>query len=101
MEQTTNQMSIKDKITPGSWEQIYELNVQAKESGRAICSCGRNSSELNNHDQNVANAKLIAASPEMLSIIERLAKYYSWHEDQPHLEQLCKDAEKLLNELNK
>ncbi len=62
--------NIRERITPGEWERIYEMNVQSKANGRSICSCGRNSSEPNNHSENMANALVCSKVPAMLDIIE-------------------------------
>jgi hypothetical protein len=97
-------MSIKDKITPGPWE-------------ASVGNRGSIFGDLNNPihngdypyignvagigvDQNIpectANAKAIAAVPEMLDIIERLANA----SDTDPVKTLKGYAQDLLNELN-
>lgn len=58
------------KHTKGEWKVVHEINVMSK-SGRPICACGTqisNESRMG-RDVNEANAKLIAAAPELLEAI--------------------------------
>lgn len=102
-------MSIKDKITPGDWHS-EDHNVRAGDKSFSIGMAYI--SEVPSHEnkfakdtEGIANAKLWAASKEMLDIIERLANVqqsgFSEDEAEGVLIALSLEAEKLLNELNK
>jgi hypothetical protein len=60
------------KFTPGPWEIIFEFNVQKTGAKRGICSCGgyQNNRE-DSYDENIANAHLIAAAPDMYEALRK------------------------------
>lgn len=67
---------MKDSVfTPGPWEVQYEFNVMG--GGHVVASCGGYSSNVNPeaiHQENVANARLIAAAPELLDALRILTR---------------------------
>lgn len=61
--------------TPGKWVVFHEFNVKEESTGRSIASCG--GYQVNNyyskaHEENMANARLVAAAPELLAINREL-----------------------------
>ena len=68
-------MTDKIKHTPGPWgvSLIASAHVVGP-NNRGICSTGGYQSNLKDyHNENLANARLIAAAPEMFELIKRLA----------------------------
>lgn len=59
--------------TPGKWEVWEEINVRSN-TGRAICSCGVTQGTQQSRRENIANAKLIAAAPELKAEVTRLSE---------------------------
>ena len=53
---------MKKKHTSGEWRVYAELNVE-NQNGEFIASCGVNGRDI---EENMANAKLIAAAPDLL-----------------------------------
>lgn len=100
-------MSILNKITPGKWESTG-INIMAKgKPGRIGQSFLIHIPSYNNKfaecQESIANAKVWAASKEMLSIIEKLAKWLN-EENEPNgnaVIHIAEEAETLLTELNK
>ena len=58
----------KAKHTPGPWEVEYKVNVKSSK-GDFVASCGCNGRDI---DVSISNARLIAAAPEMLELLEDL-----------------------------
>lgn len=64
------------KHTPGPWD-VREFRVFAVKNDRTVASCGQyfnNQDEGANYDENCANARLIAAAPELLAACEQLIR---------------------------
>ena len=61
--------------TKGKWIVKYKLNVES-ENGRHIASCGLNTSgdQKKVMEENEANARLIAAAPELLEACKKALK---------------------------
>ncbi len=62
--------------TQGSWEVVHEFNVEA--NGRIVASCGGYASTSHpeeTHNENVANARLIAGAPKMLIALSAWRAY--------------------------
>lgn len=94
--------SIKDKITPGP---LLAKQVDNTYTPQAIVFPKSDDTDIiarfyvtDNYGDYLANAKLYTNSPEMLSIIERLADL---NENTEAKKALQLEAIKLLNELNK
>ena len=68
---------MKQKHTPGPWKitRYAALHVET-EGHRGICSCGYTNSTKDIDDENKANARLIAAAPDMLAALQDVAKSY-------------------------
>lgn len=69
------------KHTPGPWEVAGEFRVRSKaDPDRGICSTGsyfdgrRDTEEQ--HRENMSNARLIAAAPDMLEALEEVYQAY-------------------------
>lgn len=106
-------MSILNKITPGKWMHGYNDGSGVvgefgggyiiAESDKAVIRGGKDDWDIEkgvtgaNMDEAKANAKAIAAVPEMISIIERLANAHIQNDGY----KLKDEAIDLLNELNK
>ncbi len=61
------------KWTEGDWEVKYEFNVMV--GNRAIASCGGHSNNKDNEkvrEENMANAMLCSASPEMYDALRKV-----------------------------
>lgn len=61
------------KHTPGEWHIKYDFNVFGP-GGRLVAGCGGHSSNVDSqrvHDENIANARLIAAAPRLLEACKR------------------------------
>lgn len=94
--------SIKDKISAGEW---YSNSHYVRTSNETTYSIGHayvdNPSKV---AEGEANAKLWAASKEMLDILERLNKWrgYDFAEVTPpeSIQDIAHDAQKLLDQLN-
>lgn len=74
--------------TPGPWKVKHGYNVLAE--SRTVATCGGYTSNLpedNSHEVNIANAKLIAAAPELLNALES----FVWLHDSTD-RRLCEDA---------
>jgi hypothetical protein len=57
------------KHTPGPWETFKEHNVRDVHDHRGVATCGGYSQNWNEdivYQENIANARLIAAAPELL-----------------------------------
>ena len=57
------------EFTKAPWHLEGELNIVGKD-GRAVCSCGFNANFGNPLEESKANARLIAASPDMYEALE-------------------------------
>jgi hypothetical protein len=100
--------TIKEKITPGKWE-ADEHNIRAENKSFSIgmaylINVPGPHNKFTPDAEGLANARLFAASKEMLDIIERLAKAPLESEKdgnaQTILWQLGAEAKHLLTELN-
>jgi hypothetical protein len=93
----TGTTSIKDKITQGPWQTHYTSDGKDaiilfhKEK---VCTV-----DLDYNQNGEANAKAISVVPQMLDLLERLAKCDC--KSIANLFELSGQAEELLNELNK
>ena len=64
------------KPTPGPWFVKHEYNVFAEATGRLVASTGGHSSSVDGARvvaENVANARLVAAAPDLLNALEQCA----------------------------
>ncbi len=71
------------KHTPGPWKVIYHFNVvSSKNRGVATTGGYANNIEDSNalHAESVANAKLIAAAPDLLEALELALDALAFHE---------------------
>ncbi len=60
-------------FTRGLWEVRYEFNVFC--GNRIVAACGGHANNIDNERvraENIANAELVAAAPEMYKVIEQL-----------------------------
>ena len=75
------------KHTPGPWTVYFEFNVK-DDHGRGIAACGGHGSNRNPeqaHNENVANAKLIAAAPDLLEALKNLLENEKLDDWEPSL----------------
>jgi|GEM_PF-1124565 len=63
---------MKKKFTPGPWEVVAGLNILKAGTKRTIANCGA-SHGVGKYEENIANAQLIAAAPEMYSALVLLS----------------------------
>jgi hypothetical protein len=94
-------MKQETAFTPGEWEVWGELNVQSK-NGRAICSCGVNNGQPKQREENMANALLIAESPNLFDISKRCAFMFGNETNYPEGTmgyRLAKDATDIINRI--
>ena len=57
--------------TPEPWTIIHQYNIVGP-NGRGVAACGGYHSTLSDvHDENIANAALISAAPELLTMLKR------------------------------
>jgi len=83
-------MSKFDEHTPGPFHIKHEFNVFS--SDRLIANCGghsRNTAAVSVHNENCANAALIAAAPDLLDLVVEATKIMPRNEPR-FLEWLCK-----------
>jgi len=71
---------MKTKHTPGPWKQMKRANatVSNADESRIVAACGGYSSNMDDGKhlyENLANAKLIAAAPEMLETLYEIIGY--------------------------
>jgi hypothetical protein len=63
------------KHTPGPWETFKEHNVRDVHDHRGVATCGGYSQNWNEdivYQENIANARLIAAAPELLEAAKKM-----------------------------
>ena len=60
------------EFTPGPWTVEYELNVIGSD-GLSVLGAQSNAPNTNMHERNKANARLIAAAPDMLDALQAVA----------------------------
>lgn len=63
------------KFTPAPWKVVHEFNIEQAETRRGICSCGGYSNNRKVEEtvkENIANAHLVAAAPEMYEALSRI-----------------------------
>ncbi len=68
------------KVTEGKWEVEHGFNVMC--GNRSIASCGgyiSNARGNTAHKENIANANLIAAAPDMYEALKSVIDYYNEH----------------------
>lgn len=108
LNQTDNNdiMSIKDQITPGKWE-ADEHNIRAENKNFSIgmaylINVPGPHNKFAKDVEGIANARLWAASKEMLDIIERLAKadWMPQTKKEEAIEKCTYDAQMLMHKLN-
>ncbi len=66
------------KFTPGPWEVKYEFNVFS--GNRLTAACGGHSNNVASekvHAENIANAHLCAAAPEMYDALIHIIEYWN------------------------
>lgn len=67
-------MATKTQHTPGPWKRMFTFNV-INAGGRLVASCAGHQSTVNAmavEAENEANARLIAAAPELLAALKRI-----------------------------
>lgn len=67
---------METKFTKGEWNIVHEFNVLSK-NGDYVCSCGGqrgNMSPTSQTEMNKANAKLIAAAPDLFDSLSELLR---------------------------
>src|SRR5688572_15267855 len=95
--------TIKDKITPGPWDLYKDSPADSVYCDDALGNRVANCENLMlPREQRIANANAISKVPEMLDIIERLAKAGSTHgrRKEDLVEGCVHDAQMLMHKLN-
>lgn len=93
-------MNIKDKITPGKWYWVAGNSIWDNTNHLVATTVLY---KANSTDESISslNAKAIAAVPEMLDIIERLANHFTdTAKSKDHFSKIAQDAVQLLKQLN-
>lgn len=77
---------METKYTPGPWTTYrHSETTVCSASGRTVAACGGyqdNFSDGGYHRENITNARLIAAAPEL---VEALREVIGWHDDADNL----------------
>jgi hypothetical protein len=84
-----------EKHTPGPWSIWRDFNVIADKGTRAIANCGGFSNSRNaeaDHEENVANARLIAAAPDLLEALKEMVRLELLLETYGPLDRACNMA---------
>ena len=89
------------KHTPGEWTQskFANGNIVSKETGRLVANCMGYSTNMDNGEhikESLANAKLIAAAPELLEALKNclfgVEKMIGWEEVSEQAKEAIKKA---------
>ena len=91
--------SMTDKHTPGPWKVITGAVYTAQSTGKVvpIASMDREAGNGTSLVEREANARLIAAAPELLKALEEIADRLKWGKLANETEKIARDAIKAAN----